>query len=228
MTAPQPSRRLVIIHGHFYQPPRENPGTGQVDAELSAAPDHDWNARITRESYRPLAPVYEYLSFDFGPTLLDWLEREARDVCDAVIRADHASVQRLGHGNALAMPYHHIILPLASRRDKETEVRWGIAHFKRLFRRDPVGFWLPETAVDRETLDVLAAEGIQITVLAPHQVSKPPAHGLPARIELSGGRSIAVFVYDGVLSHAIASSSPAKPRSPTSRPRWPPTHPRRR
>jgi len=199
-----PQRGLVIIHGHFYQPPRENPWTGQVDAELSAAPDHDWNARITRESYRPLARVYEFLSFDFGPTLLDWLEREARDVYDAVIRADHASVQRLGHGNALAMPYHHIILPLATRRDKETEVRWGITDFKRRFGRDPAGFWLPETAVDRETLDVLAALGLQFTVLAPHQVSKPPARGLPARIELSGGRSIAVFVYDGGLSHDVA------------------------
>ncbi|HKC40730.1 MAG TPA: hypothetical protein VKC15_14395, partial [Gemmatimonadales bacterium] len=186
----------VVIHGHFYQPPRENPWTGQVDVEPSAAPDHDWNVRITREAYQPLVPVYEFLSFDFGPTLLDWMEREAPETYAGVIRSDH--------GNALAMPYHHIILPLANRRDKETEVRWGIAHFKRLFQRDPVGFWLPETAVDRETLDVLATEGIKFTVLAPHQVSKPPAHGLPARIELSGGRSIAVFVYDGGLSHDVA------------------------
>ena len=172
MNSPQPG--LVVIHGHFYQPPRENPWTGQVDAEPSAAPDHDWNVRITRESYRPLESVYEYLSFDFGPTLLDWLEREAPDVYAAVIRADHASKQRLGHGNALAMPYHHIILPLATRRDKETEVRWGIADFRRRFGRDPVGFWLPETAVDRETLEVLAAAGLAFTVLAPHQVTKPP------------------------------------------------------
>jgi len=191
----------VVIHGHFYQPPRENPWTGLVDVEPSAAPDHDWNVRITREAYQPLVPIYEFLSFDFGPTLLDWMGREggAPSVFVNVALADRASRGRVGHGNALAMPYHHIILPLASRRDKETEVRWGIAHFKRLFRRDPVGFWLPETAVDRETLDVLAAEGIQFTVLAPHQVSKPPAHGLPARIELSGGRSIAVFVYGGWL-----------------------------
>src|SRR5437667_8563454 len=130
--------------------------------------------------------IYEFLSFDFGPTLLDWMDGGAPSVFVNVALADRASRGRVGHGNALAMPYHHIILPLATRRDKETEVRWGIAHFKRLFRRDPVGFWLPETAVDRETLDVLAAEGIQFTVLAPHQVSKPPAHGLPARIELSG------------------------------------------
>ena len=178
--------------------------TGLVDAEPSAAPEHDWNVRITKESYLPLVPVYEYLSFDFGPTLLDWLQREARNVYDAVIRADHAGVQRLGHGNALATPYHHIILPLASRRDKETEVRWGIQDFKRRFGRDPAGFWLPETAVDRETLDVIAAAGIAFTVLAPHQVSKAPEYGLPARIDLDGGRSIAVFAYDGKLSHGVA------------------------
>ncbi len=199
-----PQKGLVVIHGHFYQPPRDNPWTGRVDAEPSAAPDHDWNARITRESYRPLAAVYQYLSFDFGPTLLDWMEREARDVYDAVIHADHASVARLGHGNALAMPYHHIILPLATRPDKATEVRWGIADFRRRFGRAPAGFWLPETAVDRETLDVLAAEGIAFTVLAPHQVSHVPAGGRPGKIELGPGRSIAVFVYDGARSHEIA------------------------
>jgi alpha-amylase/alpha-mannosidase (GH57 family) len=199
-----PRKGLVVIHGHFYQPPRENPWTGQVDAEPSAAPEHDWNARITKETYRPLGPVYEFLSIDVGPTLLEWLAREARDVHEAIVRADHRSVARTGHGNALAMPFHHIILPLASRRDKETEVRWGIADFKQRFGRDPVGFWLPETAVDRESLDVLAAAGIAFTVLAPHQVSRRPEHGLPAKIELNDGRSIAVFVYDGVRSHDIA------------------------
>jgi len=208
---------LVVIHGHFYQPPRENPWTGQVDVEPSAAPDHDWNARVTRESYLPLVsvaidddgktsqiPVYEYLSFDFGATLLDWMEREAPEIHDAVLRADRASVQRLGYGSALAMPFHHIILPLAGRRDKETEVRWGIADFKKRFGREPVGMWLPETAVDRESLDVFAAAGIAFTVLAPHQVSKVPEGGLPAKVELNNGRSIAVFVYDGVLAHDIA------------------------
>ena len=175
-----------------------------MDAEPNAAPDHDWNVRITRETYRPLVSVYEYLSFDFGPTLLDWMEREARDVHDAVIEADRASVKRLGHGNALAMPFHHIILPLASLRDKETEVRWGIDDFKRRFGRDPVGFWLPETAVDHETLDVIAAAGIAFTVLAPHQVSRAPAHGLPGKIALDNGRSIAVFAYNGALSHGVA------------------------
>jgi alpha-amylase/alpha-mannosidase (GH57 family) len=191
-----PPKGLVVIHGHFYQPPRENPWTGQVDAEPNAAPDHDWNVRITREAYAPLIPVYEQLSFDFGPTLLDWMEREAGAVYRAVLRSDH--------GNALASPYHHIILPLAGRRDKETEVRWGIDDFKRRFGRMPTGFWLPETAVDMETLEVLAGAGIQFTVLAPHQVSQPPENGLPARIALPHGRSIAVFVYDGSLSHGVA------------------------
>src|SRR2546423_2090299 len=187
---------LAVIHGHFYQPPRENPWTGLVDAEPSAAPEHDWNVRIIKEAYEPLIPAYPSLSFDFGPTLLDWMERQAPSVYQAVIRSDH--------GNALASPYHHIILPLASRRDKETEVRWGIADFQRRFGRDPAGFWLPETAVDRETLDVIAAAGIAFTVLSPHQVSKAPERGLPAKIALDGGRSIAVFAYDGGLSHEVA------------------------
>ena len=190
------NKGLVVIHGHFYQPPRENPWTGQVDAEASAAPDHDWNVRITREAYEPLIPLYPRLSFDFGATLLDWMERHSPAVYRAVLRSDH--------GNALASPYHHIILPLATRRDKETEVRWGIDDFQRRFGRTPTGFWLPETAVDTETLEVLAAAGIQFTVLAPHQVSNPPANGLPARIELPQGGSITVFVYDGGLSHGVA------------------------
>jgi hypothetical protein len=200
------SSARACIHGHFYQPPRENPWTGLVDQEENAAPDHDWNARITRECYRPLAGLgaYERLSFDCGPTLLDWLEREAEDVYEAILSADRTAVRRTGYGNALATPYHHVILPLCDRRDKETEVRWGIADFKRRFGRDPAGFWLPETAVDRESLDVVAAEGIQFTVLAPHQVTPAPHNGWSGRIELNEGRSIAVFVYDGPLSHDIA------------------------
>ena len=208
----------VVLHGHFYQPPRENPWTGSIDAELTAAPDHDWNARINRECYAPLASIpigteepdpprlnaYSFMSFDVGPTLLAWLEREARPTLESMLRGDKVSRQRVGQGNAIAMPYHHVILPLCSRRDKITEVRWGIADFRRVFGRDPVGLWLPETAVDRETLDVLAEEGIAFTVLAPYQVANPPADGAPLRIRTSGGRSIAVFAYDGDLSHDVA------------------------
>ena len=160
--------RSIVIHGHFYQPPRDDPWLGTIPREASAAPYHDWNERIERESYAPVAASLASLSFDFGPTLLAWMERYAAETYAAVLAADRI-------GNAVAMPYHHTILPLSSRRDKETEVRWGIADFRRRFGREPEGMWLPETAVDDETLDVLAAEGIRFTILAPHQVERVPA-----------------------------------------------------
>jgi hypothetical protein len=145
------------------------------------------------------------VSFNVGPTLADWLEREAADTWAAILEADRVSTLRLrGHGNALAMPYHHVILPLASRRDKETEVRWGITDFRRRFGREPEGMWLPETAVDDETLDVLAAQGIRFTVLAPHQVEGAPPDGRPGLYTTSAGRTIALFAYDGPLSHGVA------------------------
>lgn len=213
-------RRPVIIHGHFYQPPRLNPWTGTVEAEPTAAPDHDWNVRINRECYAPLAALpngtatrggetrafsaYDYLSFDVGPTLCEWLEREAPATLRAMLAGDRRSAERVGYGNAMAMPYHHVILPLLSRRDKRTEVRWGIADFRRRFGRSPDGMWLPETAVDLETLEVLAEEGIAFTVLAPHQVKQPPPGGFPGRVGTHPRREIAVFVYDGALSHGVA------------------------
>jgi alpha-amylase/alpha-mannosidase (GH57 family) len=197
--------RSVVIHGHFYQPPRDDPWTGTIPSEASAAPFHDWNERIEQESYAPVSRSLESLSFDFGPTLLPWLEREAPETYAAVLAADRASVaQHAGHGNALAMPYHHVILPLSPRRDKVTEVRWGIADFRRRFERTPEGMWLPETAVDDETLDVLAAEGIRFTILAPHQVERLPAAGLPGWYRTASGRRIALCIYDGPLSHDVA------------------------
>ncbi len=216
------SVRSIVIHGHFYQPPREDPWLDDVPAEPSAAPFHDWNERIERECYRAVVAARRYgpspagriagivntltsLSFDFGPTLLEWLERKAAATYAAVLEADRLScVRHDGHGNAIAMPYHHAILPLASRRDKVTEVRWGIADFRRRFGRDPAGMWLPETAVDPETLDVLAAEGIAFTILAPHQVVRAPEGGAPGWYRTPGGRSIALFVYDGAISHDVA------------------------
>lgn len=210
----------VVIHGHFYQPPREDPWLEEVEREPSAAPFHDWNTRIEQECYRAVVAARRYaddgriaaivntlssISFDFGPTLLEWLERHAPGTYEAVLAADRESVVRTGgHGNAMAMPYHHLILPLASRRDKVTEVRWGIADFRRRFGREPEGFWLPETAVDDETLDVLAAEGIRFTVLAPHQIAGAPADGLPGRYRTEGGREIALCTYDGPISQGIA------------------------
>jgi hypothetical protein len=211
--------RSIVIHGHFYQPPREDPWLDEVEPEPGAAPFHDWNARIEQECYRAVAAAripgaggriarientYAWISFNFGPTLLEWLEGAAPDTYRAILEADRASLARLGHGNALAMPYHHEILPLASRREKITEVRWGIADFRRRFGREPEGMWLPETAVDEETLDVLARAGIRFTILAPTQVLAPPPRGLPGLVQTAGGRSIAVLVYDGPVSHDVA------------------------
>src|SRR6516164_7000526 len=167
----------AIVHCHFYQPPRENPWRDAVEAEPSAGPFHDWNARIAHECYEPFAearlldgaanPVrrinlYEWVSFDVGTTLLRWLERNSPGSYQAMLAADRASAARLeGHGNAIAAPYHHVILPLASPRDRATEIRWGIADFRRRFGREPEGFWLPETAVDELTLVALAEAGIR-------------------------------------------------------------------
>ena len=199
--------RAVIIHGHFYQPPRDDPWLGTIPPEPSAAPYHDWNERIERECYAPVLPSLVALSFDFGPTLLAWMERAAPRTYAGVLEADRASRARNGGnggGGAIAMPYHHAILPLCPRRDKETEVRWGIADFRRRFGREPEGMWLPETGVDDETLDVLAAEGIRFTVLAPHQVQRAPAGGRPGWYRTASGRRIALFPYDGPASHDVA------------------------
>jgi len=211
--------RSIVIHGHFYQPPRENPWLEEIEREASAAPHHDWNARIEQECYRTvvaarvLAPdgrisrivnTLEYISFNFGPTLLEWMEHAAPDTYARVLDADRQSIARLGHGNAIAQPYHHAILPLSSRRDKLTEVRWGIADFRRRFGREPEGMWLPETALDDETLDVLAQEGIGFTVVAPGQVRSVPNDGLPGRYTTRNGRTIALCIYDGDISHGIA------------------------
>jgi hypothetical protein len=172
------SHRHICVHGHFYQPPRENPWTGAVDREASAGPFHDWNARIAEECYGPItlgvrggsdgtAIAYDEtlkrLSYDFGPTLLSWLERERPSILRRVLAADAATQ------TAIAQPYYHNILPLESRRDKATLVRWGMAEFKKRFGRVSKGMWLPETAVDIETLEVLAAEGVEFTILDPKQ-----------------------------------------------------------
>ena len=211
--------RSVVLHAHFYQPPREEPWLEQVEREPNAAPYHDWNQKIEQECYRAVVAAripaadgriarivntLESISFNVGSTLSEWLVREAPDTWNAMLAADRTSRARRGHGNAIAMPYHHIILPLASRRDKITEVRWGIADFRKRFGREPAGMWLPETAADMETLDVLAGEGIRFTVLAPSQVLQPPPAGIPGLIRTGSGHSIAVFIYDGPMSHDVA------------------------
>lgn len=192
----------------------------EIEAEPSAAPYHDWNERIERECYRTVVAAHltagpqnrivgvvntlEWISFNYGATLLEWLEINAPATYAATIAADRASAARLGFGNAIAQPYHHIILPLASRRDKLTEVRWGIADFKRRFGREPLGMWLPETAMDHETLDVLAECGIQFTILAPYQVAALPPNGMPGEYRAANGKSVALFMYDGDLAHGVA------------------------
>ncbi|MGD2120564.1 MAG: DUF3536 domain-containing protein [Gemmatimonadota bacterium] len=213
----------VVIHGHFYQPPREDPWLECVEGQPSAAPYHDWNTRITQECYRAVVAArmpgpdgriakivntLEYISFNFGPTLLEWMEMEAPEVYRFILTADARSQMRTGgYGNAIAQAYHHTILPLASRREKVSEVRWGIADFRKRFGRDPVGMWLPETAVDGLTLDVLAQEGIAFTIVAPHQVEEAPPGGLPGLYRTPSGRSVALFVYNGPLSHGLAFGS---------------------
>ncbi len=189
--------------------------------EPSAAPFHDWNERITHECYaavrggaRPRrrrphqrsVNLYEWVSFDVGADAAALARgQHAPNVYDVILAADEASARRLrGHGNAIAMPFNHVILPLASRRDKVTEIRWGLADFRRRFGRDAEGFWLPETAVDEETLVVLAEEGIRFTILASHQLENPAVSGEPFGFAAGGGREIAIFAYDGALAADVA------------------------
>ncbi len=217
-----PLDQLICIHGHFYQPPRENPWLEEVEAQPSAHPYHDWNERITAECYGPLAALglYAKISFDFGPTLLSWLERKAPAVYESIRRSDQESRGNFsGHGSAMAQAYNHIILPLANHRDRVTQVAWGIRDFEFRFGRRPEGMWLPETAVDLETLEILAERGILFTVLAPHQAGRvrPLSSGSwhsvsgeridPSQaylLRLPSGRKIHLFFYQGTLSRAVA------------------------
>ena len=226
--------RYICIHGHFYQPPRENPWLEAIEQQDSAYPYHDWNERITAECYEQniaarilddqnqitqIVNTYSRISFNVGPTLLSWLEQHAPTVYDAILEADEESIRHFGRGSAMAQCYNHLIMPLAARRDKLTQVRWGIADFVRRFGRQPEGMWLPETAVDLESLDMMAAEGITFTVLEPSQASHlrklgepvwQETHGgkldptRPYLVKLNEGRSITVFFYDGPVSRAVA------------------------
>ena len=215
--------RFITIHGHFYQPPRENPWLEAVETQDSAFPYHDWNERITTECYEPNATArilddadriraivnnYASISFNFGPTLLSWLQTAAPDTYAAILEADRLSRDRFsGHGNAIAQAYNHIILPLANARDQRTQVRWGIRDFEQRFGRKPEGMWIPETAVDIPTLEALAAEGIAFTILEPHQArwnGGPVDPTQPYVCRLPSGRSIAIVFYDGPVSRAVA------------------------
>jgi alpha-amylase/alpha-mannosidase (GH57 family) len=226
----------LCIHGHFYQPPRENPWIEAIELQESASPFHDWNERIHYESYLPntLARVldekghildivnnFETMSFNFGPTLLSWLEEKHPETYQAILEADHASVSNHhGHGNAMAQAYNHMILPLANQRDKVTQIRWGIEDFRRRFGREPESIWLPETACNEETLEVLLEEGIRFIILSPYQAEavRPLSGGewadvsfgqidpkLPYRCFLKNNpeKFIDIFFYDGPISRAV-------------------------
>jgi alpha-amylase/alpha-mannosidase (GH57 family) len=226
--------KYICVHGHFYQPPRENAWLEVIEVQDSAHPYHDWNERISAECYGPntasrilddngvitnIINNYSRISFNFGATLLSWMEQNDRDTYDAILEADKLSRESFGgHGSALAQVYNHIIMPLATTRDKETQIIWGIRDFIHRFKRHPEGMWLAETAVDTESLELLAKHGIKFTVLAPRQakafrkVGEPQwtsaEKGIDTRrpylYSLPSGKSIVLFFYDGDISQGVA------------------------
>lgn len=228
---------FLTIHGHFYQPPRENPWLEAIELQESAAPCHDWNERVCKECYNPnsvskivdnknrildVVNNYEYMSFNFGPTLLSWMEEFAPLTYERIIKADITSIkEHSGHGNAIAQVYNHMIMPLANERDKQTQVKWGIKDFEYRFGRLPEGMWLAETAVDDDTLRVLAENGIKFTILSPYQALKvkkegdkewmdvswgniDPARSYRYNIKSAPGKYIDLFFYDGAISRSVA------------------------
>ncbi len=230
------SNKYICIHGHFYQPPRENAWLEVIEIQDSAHPYHDWNERISAECYAPntasrildkvggviknIINNYSRISFNFGPTLLSWMELYDKDTYQAVLDADKESIERFdGHGSAVAQVYNHMILPLANRRDRETQVIWGIRDFERRFQRKPEGMWLAETAVDTESLEILAEQGITFTILAPRQAKATRNIGETEwtevndqtvntrkayRCNLPSGKSITLFFYDGSIAQGVA------------------------
>lgn len=227
--------RYVCIHGHFYQPPRENPWLEEIEMQESAYPFHDWNQRITAECYATntasrildqdkkiidIVNNYSRISFNFGPTLLSWMQRNEPETHAAIVQADIESRSRFsGHGSALAQCYNHMIMPLANARDKFTQVFWGIRDFEHRFGRKPEGMWLPETAVNLETLELLVQHGITFTILSPRQAKRVKSKGdkkwmdasdgkinprKPYLCRLPSGKTITLFFYDGPISHGIA------------------------
>ncbi len=227
--------KYICIHGHFYQPPRENAWLEVIEVQDSAHPYHDWNERISAECYGPnsasrilnekgviknIINNYSRISFNFGATLLSWMQVYDRETYDAIIEADRESVKNFGgHGSAMAQVYNHIILPLANKRDKETQIIWGIRDFISRFGRLPEGMWLAETAVDIESLELLVKHGIKFTVLAPRQAkairklndtkwSDVTTESLDTRrpytCKLPSGKSIALYFYDGQIAQGVA------------------------
>jgi Domain of unknown function (DUF3536)/Glycosyl hydrolase family 57 len=196
----------LCLHGHFYQPPREDPFSGLIPIEAAATPFANYNEKITTECYRPNAEAgnFDSISFDLGPTLAKWLEDAHNDVYQRIIEADRRHRERYGVGNAMAQAYNHTILPLATSRDKRTQIAWGLSDFRHRYGRDATGMWLAETAVDIETLDLLAQYGVTYTVLAPWQAAEPVDTTEPYIVPLYDGRSITVFFFNAPLSGGVS------------------------
>ncbi|HET9013980.1 MAG TPA: DUF3536 domain-containing protein [Thermomicrobiaceae bacterium] len=198
--------RYLCVHGHFYQPPREDPETGLVPREPGADPFHDYNEKILHECYGPNAEHgnFAWANFDVGPTLGLWIARHHPEVLARIAAGDREARARTGHGNAIVQSFHHTILPLASARDRRTELRWGIRWFEHVFGRRPLGIWLPETAVDQATLEACADEGLRFTILSPEQAAEPVDMRFPYRVALPSGREFAVVFYEGPLSGTVS------------------------
>ncbi len=197
-------KRSLAIHCHFYQPPREDPLTGRVPQEDGAQPFHDWNEKIHATCYLPNAQIGNIgsCSFDVGPTLWRWMSTYHAETCKMFVEQENRQFEQWGVGNGMAHPYHHVILPLATKEEKITQVRWGLEDFINSFGHAPKGMWLPETAVDKETLDVVSDQGIEFIILTPTQASTPVDSMQCYRV--AGTDKLAVFFYDQGISTRVS------------------------
>src|SRR5579859_4986850 len=206
LARPSHGTAYLCMHGHFYQPPREEPFSGVVPDEPGATPFANFNEKITAECYQPNAESgnFELMSYDLGPTLAAWLEQAHPAVYQRIISDSRLYRERHGVGNALAQAYNHTILPLATTRDKRTQILWGLQDFRHRYGYDASGMWLAETAIDSETLDVMAQCGVTYTVLAPWQTIQPIDPTEPYIVSLPSGRSMTVFFYNAPLSGGVS------------------------
>ena len=210
------NKPLLCVHGHFYQPPREDPFTGVTREEPSAAPWSNWNERITDECYAPnvASGNFERISFNLGGTLARWMDRESHETYAELVASDRRHHAKYGVGNAIAQSVHHTILPLARGRDKRCQIHWGIASFAHRFGRRPEGIWLPEMAVDHETLEVVSRAGVKFVILSQEQVVGDLSRGAgPYRISLAGSNFVSVFVRDRDLSNSLSFQMPSSQQS---------------
>jgi hypothetical protein len=197
----------LCVHAHFYQPPRGNPWNEEdVPVEAGAEPYRNFNEKVTAECYAPNAALgnFSLISFNLGATLARWLEANAPETYTQIVAADREVCSRTGAGNALAQPAHHTILPLCRRRDKQLQVRWGLMSFEHRFGRKAEGMWLPEMAVDLETLQVLHDCGVKFTILSQSQLRGANSGAGPYWVKLPSGDRLAVYARDDWHSNQLA------------------------